>query len=117
MMIKHEGNVFDMSELGEAGKKLKEEVFEDLLHGGKGFRVERIVSEGQASAEGFWYDQEEAEWVIVLAGEAELEFRDNGEKRVLGVGDYVLIEARREHRVNWTSHAEKTVWLAVFFLI
>lgn len=37
-------------------------------------RIERIVSHGHASPPGFWYDQEEAEWVAVLSGEAVLEF-------------------------------------------
>jgi cupin 2 domain-containing protein len=31
-----------------------------------GLRVERIVSRGQASPPGFWYDQAEGEWVLVL---------------------------------------------------
>src|SRR5712671_843401 len=35
-----------------------------------GLRVERIVSLGQASPPGFWYDQAEGEWVLVLAGAA-----------------------------------------------
>ena len=35
-------------------------------------RFERIVSLGQASPEGSWYDQEEAELVIVMSGRARL---------------------------------------------
>ena len=35
-------------------------------------RIERIVSTGQASPPGFWYDQDWAEWVLVLAGQAGL---------------------------------------------
>src|ERR1700720_236726 len=31
-----------------------------------GLRVERIVSLGQASPPGFWYDQAEGKWVLVL---------------------------------------------------
>jgi hypothetical protein len=31
-------------------------------------RIERIVSHGHASPEGFWYDQDEQEWVMVLQG-------------------------------------------------
>ncbi len=31
-------------------------------------RIERIVSNGHSSPNGFWYDQEEFEWVIVLKG-------------------------------------------------
>ena len=31
-----------------------------------GLRIERIVSWGQCSPEGFWYDQEEDEWVCLV---------------------------------------------------
>ena len=42
------------------------------LVAGRGVRLERIVSSGQASPEGFWYDQLETEWVTVLAGQARI---------------------------------------------
>jgi len=76
-------------------------------------RIERIVSTGQTSPPGFWYDQPESEWVVVLRGEATLEFE--GETRGMKPGDYVLIPPHRKHRVNSTSVKEPTVWLAVFF--
>ena len=38
----------------------------DVLAENKHDRIERIVSTGHASPDGFWYDHEEAEWVIVL---------------------------------------------------
>jgi len=50
-----------------------EEVFEELFRGGS-FRVERIVSTGQATADGEWYDQSQAEWVVLLSGSAVLRF-------------------------------------------
>lgn len=31
-------------------------------------KIERIVSTGQASPPGFWYDQPHGEWVLVLRG-------------------------------------------------
>ncbi len=37
-------------------------------------KIERIVSTGQASPPGFWYDQPWDEWVTVLAGAARLRF-------------------------------------------
>ena len=46
----------------------------DVLARGQGVRIERIVSTGQASPEGFWYDQDQHEWVMVLKGEAGLVF-------------------------------------------
>ena len=76
-------------------------------------RIERIVSRGQASPPGFWYDQPQDEWVIVLAGRAELAFADDGTTMRMAAGDYVHIPAHRRHRVAWTDQAQATVWLAV----
>ena len=78
-------------------------------------RIERIVSNGQASPEGFWYEQLENEWVVVLLGEARLQFEGNAEVLPLKSGEHVLIPANQRHRVAWTSPSEPTVWLAVFF--
>jgi cupin 2 domain-containing protein len=86
----------------------------DTLLTRPGLRIERIVSRGQASPPGFWYDQTEAEWVVVLAGTARLRFADETEVRVLGPGDWVDIAPHRRHRVDWTDPAVPTVWLAVF---
>lgn len=78
-------------------------------------RIERIVSTGQASPPGFWYDQDRPEWVLVVAGAAVLRFEDESEPRRLAVGDYLLIPAHCRHRVDWTDPAVATVWLAVHF--
>jgi cupin 2 domain-containing protein len=78
-------------------------------------RIERIVSRGQASPEGFWYDQPQDEWVMVLAGGAELAFEGDGTTMRMGPGDYVHIPAHRRHRVAWTDPAQATVWLAVHY--
>ncbi|MFZ2003646.1 MAG: cupin domain-containing protein [Stellaceae bacterium] len=77
-------------------------------------RIERIVSHGQASPSGFWYDQDEAEFVVVLAGAARLEFAD-GEALALRPGDFADIAPHRRHRVAWTDPDRPTVWLAVFY--
>ena len=76
-------------------------------------RIERIVSRGQASPPGFWYDQPRAEWVIVLAGRAELRFEDDDAPTTMKPGDWMHIAAHRRHRVEWTDPAQATVWLAV----
>lgn len=76
-----------------------------------GLRVERIVSDGQVSPPGFWYEQAEDEWVLLLQGEAALEYGD-GTRVELVAGDSLLIPAGRRHRVAFT--APRTVWLAVF---
>jgi cupin 2 domain-containing protein len=75
-------------------------------------RIERIVSRGHASPPGFWYDQPQDEWVIVLAGGAVLAFDDGAAIR-MAAGDYLHIPAHRRHRVAWTDPAQATVWLAV----
>lgn len=80
-----------------------------------GIRIERIVSTGQASPPDFWYDQEEAEWVILLAGEAQLRFADETEARQLRPGDWLEIAAHRRHRVESTSSTPPAVWLAIFY--
>jgi cupin 2 domain-containing protein len=77
--------------------------------------LERIVSPGQASPPGFWYDQPEGEWVLVLAGAARLRFQDETEARVLGPGDCIDIAPHRRHRVEGTDPTVATVWLAVFY--
>ena len=89
------------------------EEFMEILARQNNFRIERIVSQGHASPENFWYDQDEFEWVAVLQGEAELEFKDY--KINLKPGDYILIEPHELHRVSWTSSSPQCVWLAVFF--
>ena len=80
-----------------------------------GLKIERIISRGQASPPGFWYDQAWNEWVIVLKGGATLQFEDEPATRALGAGDYVFIPARKRHRVEWTELQQPTVWFAVHF--
>jgi len=77
-------------------------------------RIERIVSGGHVSPPGFWYDQAEHEWVVVLAGAARLRF-DDGEEIAMSAGDHVNIPAHRRHRVEWTTPDEATVWLAIHY--
>ena len=93
---------------------MREEIVARLV-GSANLKIERIVSMGQASPPGFWYDQPWAEWVVVLAGAAELSFEGEAEVRVLSPGDYLLIPARVKHRVEWTSNDPATIWLAVHY--
>ena len=87
----------------------------DTLLARPGLRIERIVSHGQNSPPGLWYDQDEGEWVVLLAGAARLRFADEAEDRLLRPGDSFDIAPRRRHRVEWTDPATPTVWLAVFY--
>lgn len=90
-----------------------DEHFEDLLRR-PGVRVERIVSHGHASPADFWYEQDEGEWVMVVAGRARLELEDGGPVE-LGPGDWIDLPAKCRHRVDWTDPDQPTVWLAVFY--
>ena len=78
-----------------------------------GLKIERIVSSGQSSPPGFWYDQPQAEWVLLLRGEAQLAFADEPAPRLLRAGDFLDIAPHRRHRVE--STAALTVWLAVHY--
>jgi cupin 2 domain-containing protein len=87
------------------------ETFDELLSR-PGVRIERIVSNGQVSPDGFYYDQDETEWVALLSGHARLHFADEAIERELKPGDYLTIAPHRRHRVTFTAPA--TVWLAVW---
>jgi cupin 2 domain-containing protein len=87
---------------------------EELVHG-EGLRIERIVSWGQRSPEGFWYDQDEHEWVALLSGAAKIQFADDDRSVTLGPGDSLTIPAHVRHRVEWTDPERPSVWLTVFF--
>jgi cupin 2 domain-containing protein len=95
-------------------EKLKEELIETVLQA-PGFRIERIVSQGHCSPEGFWYDQNEKEWVILLKGSAGLHFDDKEDVFVLNPGDYLHINRHQRHRVEWTDPEQETIWLAVHY--
>jgi cupin 2 domain-containing protein len=73
-------------------------------------KIERIVSRSYGSPTGFWYDQCEDEWVMVLRGHATLEF-EGGEIAELREGDYVTIPRHAKHRVHQTG--SETIWLTV----
>lgn len=91
---------------------LPDELLTTLLNAAK-IRIERIVSHGHSSPDGFWYDQDVHEWVIVVKGAARLQFED----RIVALkpGDFLNIPAHKKHRVEWTTPDEPTIWLAVFY--
>jgi cupin 2 domain-containing protein len=86
----------------------------ECLLSAQGVRIERIVSHGQVSPPGCWYDQDQAEWVLVLSGSARLEIAGEREDRLLSEGDAIFLPARCRHRVTWTDPDRPTVWLALF---
>jgi cupin 2 domain-containing protein len=91
--------------------ELPGEAVEEILRS-ESFRIERIVSRGQKSPEGFWYDQQTDEWVILASGSATLRFEDGG-LIDLKPGDHLLIPRHVRHRVERTDPEQETVWLAV----
>jgi len=93
--------------------QLPQELVEQIA-GGAHVRIERIVSKGHASPPGFWYDQENDEWVMLLEGAARLLFADGNPPISLKSGDHMFIPAHSRHRVEWTHPDQKTIWLAVF---
>jgi len=102
------GNLLDALPAG-----LPDELF-TVLAEADGVRVERIVSTGQASPEGYWYDQDWAEFVLLVAGSAGLEMEGEA-VRALAPGDWLVIPAHARHRVAWTDPDRPTVWLAVHY--
>jgi cupin 2 domain-containing protein len=87
----------------------------EVLAESQNLRIERIISQGQASADGFWYDQPQTEFVVLLSGEAHVEFEGEPAPRELRPGDYLVIPARCRHRVAWTTPETPSVWLAVYY--
>jgi cupin 2 domain-containing protein len=81
----------------------------------KSVKIERIISRGHRSAPGFWYDQQDNEWVLLVKGEAELRFEKGNQAVHLTEGMYVNIPAHEKHRVEWTREGVDTIWLAVFY--
>jgi cupin 2 domain-containing protein len=103
------GKLFD-----DLPERLREEEFTRLLDE-PGFRLERIVSTGQATPAGAWYDQPEPEWVVLLTGSAGLLIADEPKPRRLAQGDWIVIPAGVRHRVEWTDPDQPTVWLALHY--
>jgi cupin 2 domain-containing protein len=92
---------------------LTKEVFEILAQNAS-VKIERIISKGHTSPDTGWYDQDKAEWVVVLTGEARIAF-ENDAIVELEQGDYITIPPHRKHKVISTSTDPETIWLAVHY--
>jgi cupin 2 domain-containing protein len=106
-MFISKGNIFQYSPLDERLPEFFESLIstQDLL-------VERIVTNDNFQTPGQWYDQDKNEWVLLLQGEAELEFEEN-ELLVLKSGDFILIPSHKKHRVTAVSKSPNCIWLAI----
>ena len=93
---------------------LPQELVDEILVG-KGFTIERIVSKGHASPDGFWYDQPQHEWVLLVKGAARLQVDGVDHSIELSQGMYMNLPAHVKHRVEWTKEDEETIWLAIFY--
>ena len=118
-MIKKTGNLDPLESpiknlFADIPKNLSDELFETLLQTSS-FRIERIVSNGHCSPKGFWYDQDDNEWVILLKGRAVLRFENDDESITLKSGDYTHIDKHLRHRVEWTDPEQETIWLAIHY--
>lgn len=91
---------------------LKQEIFE-ILYQSNSLKLERIISSGQSTPEGQWYDQETDEWVLLLSGSATLLFDGELKETHMYPGDYILIPAHKKHRVTSTNPRHKTIWLTL----
>jgi cupin 2 domain-containing protein len=103
------GNFFS-----QVPRRLPEEVIEVLLQA-ESFWLERIISTGQATPAGDWYDQDTHEWVLLLTGGAGLLLENDPQVIIMKPGDYVHIPAHRRHRVAWTDPSQPTIWLALHY--
>jgi len=100
-------NIFDIDNI----QSQDPEVFESILEKDN-FRVERIVTLRPYENPGAWYNQKTDEWVLLMQGESELEFKDS-EIIKMDAGDYIFIPAHKKHRINYSSHDPKCIWLAI----
>ena len=88
------------------------EVIEEITTFAKGaVRIERIISGGHSSEEGFWYEQDDDEWVLLIRGSARLLIEGRGEALAMKAGDPIELPAKLRHRVDFAS--EDALWLAV----
>ncbi|MDY7021821.1 MAG: cupin domain-containing protein [Cyanobacteriota bacterium] len=87
------------------------EKFESIVEN-QSLKIERIISTGQITPVGEYYNQEQDEWVMVLQGEAILSDSEGSEIQ-LKAGDYLLIPAHQKHRVEYTSTNPPCIWLAI----
>lgn len=90
------------------------EEYTEILMRADNWHLERIISRGHISPEGFWYEQEEDEWVMVLQGAGEISWED-GSRTILNMGEGVLIPKKCRHRVSMTTSEPECIWLALFF--
>jgi cupin 2 domain-containing protein len=102
-----DGNIF-----ANLNINFEKEIFENIVQQ-KNVKIGRIISSGQATPPGEWYDQKQDEWAILIQGEADLLLEGDDKPMKLKAGDYIFIPAHRKHRVEMTKEGEASIWIAV----
>lgn len=78
-------------------------------------KVERVVARGQTSEVNSFCPQEVADFLILLKGDLDLEYKDVGEVVELRAGDAITTQPGEENRVERTSSEQETVWVKLSF--
>ena len=121
-------NIFDLKDLS-----VNEEIIK-ILFKNENVKIEKIISTGQTTD---WQESNKNEFVILVQGNAEIEYYDNricenknfktnenimknlkntnDMKLQLGKGDVILIKKGERHRVSYTSKNPCCVWICIFF--
>lgn len=121
-------NIFDLKDLS-----VNEEIIK-ILFKNENVKIEKIISTGQTTD---WQESNKNEFVILVQGNAEIEYYDNricedknfktnenimknlkntnDMKLQLGKGDIILIKKGERHRVSYTSKNPFCVWICIFF--
>ena len=99
-------NIFEIEKLPE----IEEEEILDILKENEDVKIERIISTGQVSD---WMVQEKREYVLLIQGNAVIEFNDITVQ--MKSGDTIFIEKSERHRVAYTSESPCCIWFCVHF--
>ena len=99
-------NIFEIEKLPEIG----EEEIVDILKENEDVKIERIISTGQVSD---WMVQEKREYVLLIQGNAVIEFNDKTVE--MKSGDTLFIEKSERHRVVYTSESPCCIWFCIHF--
>ena len=99
-------NIFEIEKLPE----IEEEEIVDILKENENVKIERIISRGQVSD---WMVQEKREYVLLIQGNAVIEFNDKTVE--MKSGDTLFIEKSERHRVAYTSESPCCIWFCVHF--
>lgn len=88
-------------------------VFVETLAESDVIKIERVVARGQASEAASFCPQEALDFLIMLKGGLELEYKGEKETVTLRSGDSIMTEPGEENRVAATSERQEAVWVKI----